>query len=543
MSKTKIEPEVRDLVIDMARDRRGRIRCQGYPTGSCGRVVVPGGFHIDHIKPEIDSAPEERTDPANLQVLCAPKDGGGCHRKKTKAEAQERARKARGPVKRSKGVILLVLGVVFMGYAWFLLTGGPQAAGRWLTWCLVAVTVAAGLFVAGNVYMAVRDARPQESDPASQKAADSTAVAATGLDRVRIVSACREVMGPKGDVKVTIKGGDEFTVQYPNTGFDDGTEGEGRAKLVDKINAKLTGRWQPHWDTEHDTVRFTRRPTLPRRVAHPGLDKERLWHHLPIAPGAIFDLMVTSHLLIIGVTNAGKTSLIRAIICAIADSARRGLCEMILCDPKQIELLGFRGWPGVRDVVTETEALWRMALDLEAEMNERYRLLREENVPLSSHRRLIVVIDEYEQFFKRMRRLWQNSTDPEFKKKTGQKFPPPIDAIQSVLSMARRCGIHVIIGTQSPDAEWFGGSGTRENLQGRAAVGPIDGYRARMAFDDSSVGRDLPADAKGRTTIQMIDGEPQEVQTYWVPDPFDPEGTNTPEDWAILSRLGYTKAA
>lgn len=540
MSKTKIEPEVRDLVIDLARDWRGNIRC-----ASCGNKVVVGGFHLDHIKPEIDSTPEERKDPANLQVLCAPKQGGGCHRRKTKREAQERARKAQGPPKRGKGVVLLAAGAVFTGYAWFSLTGGSGAAGRWLTWCLIAVAVAAVGFVAVSVYMAADDARPRKEDPAAQKSANAAQQAATGLDQKRITSAVREIVGAKGDVKVTIKSADEFTVAYPNTGFDDGTSGDGRAALLEKINAKIPGRWKPHWDTEHDTVRFTRRPDLPRRVPHPGLKGGRPWHVLPIAMDAWFDLMVTSHLLIIGVPNAGKTSLIRAIICAVADSARRGLCEMILCDPKQIELLGFRGWPGVRDVITETQALWDMAIALEEEMDERYRLYREEGVPLSSHRRLIVVIDEFEQFYKRMHRHWLNARDEEGKplKRAGQRVPPAIDAMQSVLSMARRCGIHVIVGTQSPDATWFGGSGTRENLQGRAAVGPIDAIRARMAFDDSSVGRDIPATAKGRTTIQVEDNEPEEVQTYWVPDPGDPENDNTPEDWAILARLGYQREA
>ena len=77
----------------------------------------------------------------------------------------------------------------------------------------------------------------------------------------------------------------------------------------------------------------------------------------------------------------------------------------------------------------------------------------------------------------------------------------------------------------------------------RATVGAIDAVRALMMYGDSSVGRDIPSSAKGRATVQIGDGEPVEVQTYWVPDPADadPYYNNTPEDWATLVRLGMPK--
>lgn len=556
MSKTKLDPEVRTEVIDRARDSRGRIRCQGWPTGTCGRIVEVGGFEIDHIVPETASAPEMRSDPANLQVLCAPKgkqnQDEGCHRKKTRQEARARAKANRTPRQRRRGAVTGVVGLVASGYAASLLLAGPDAARGFLRGCLGVAVAAVLLFVAVNVYIAWGERAPRESEKPDAGTVPDPGTVPITVDAKRIETAFREACaGGKGTVKVTVTSNDAFSIHYPDTGFDDAKEAEGRAKLVDRINAKLEpDRWKPRWATGVDTVHFTRRPDLPNKIPHPGLPNGRRWHEIPIGPNASFDLMKTSHILIIGVTNAGKTSLIRAIIAAVADSARHDdNAEMILCDPKLVELLGFAGWEGLRRIVTDTKDLWDMAMDLEEEMNRRFRLLKEKKVPLSSHKRLIVIVDEYEQYFKRMRRLWQNG-DPEwegkptedpYRKKTGQTVPPPIDAMQSVLSMARKAGIHVIIGTQSPDATWFGGSGTRENLQGRAAVGPIDRIRAVMAFGDSSIGRDLPVEAKGRATVQMLEGDAEEVQTYWVPDPFDSDGDNTEEDWAILARLGYRR--
>jgi hypothetical protein len=553
VSKTKLEPEQKDLIKDLHRDRRGRIRCAG-----CGDVVAKGGYEFDHRIAEEDSTPELRDDPANIQILCVSKEkrGGGCHRRKSAQEAKARARIARGPRSYRKPAVLLTLAVLFVGWAWFDLTGGPGAAAEFLHTALIALGAIAALLFLGNVVIAAADARPRETDSVLAETAKAPAADAppSALNAARITEVARDVMGAKGDLKVTIVSQDEFRIAYPGTGFDDGLgeNATGREKLVDKINTKIPGRWKPHWNTEQDIVTFTRRPDLPRKVPHPGLPKGRPWHVLPFAKDAWFDLMVTSHLLIIGVTNAGKTSLMRALIAALCDSARRGEVELILADPKQVELLGFRNWPGVRNIITDTVALWDMAIELETEMNERFRLLKEEGRPLSSHPRLILVLDEFEQYVLRMERLWldgnpdwdvkEDGPDP-YKKRTGQRTPPPLTAIRSVLSMARRAGIHVIIGTQSPDAKLFGGTGARENLQGRAAVGRIDRVRAVMAFDDGSVGRDLPETVKGRATVQVGDNEPEEFQTYWVPDPADPEKENTAEDWETLARLGFTLAA
>jgi DNA segregation ATPase FtsK/SpoIIIE-like protein len=276
---------------------------------------------------------------------------------------------------------------------------------------------------------------------------------------------------------------------------------------------------------------------MPRKINHPGLEKGRKWHEIPIAPDGAFDFLMTPHVLIIGATGSGKTSLLRAMVVAVLASAAENpeAIETWLVDPKEMELIGFEGWPGVTHLFTDTDELWNFALKLLAEMRRRYSLRRTQKVPLSSHKKIVVIIDEFRDLVRRLDSEWNGN--PDRGKKTGLKNPA-LDAISELLAKARGCGIHLVISTQRPEAAWFGGE-NRANVTGRAGVGALDPEAARMIFKQT-VGTDIPASLKGRTSLQTEDLEVQEVQTFWVPNPADSDinYTNTPEDWDILRNLG-----
>lgn len=539
MSVTKIDPLVRRRVFDLAQHRTDPKK---YQCAGCRRYFSLTALEIDHVIPEAESTPEQRSDPVNLQVLCNPKGStrlNSCHKRKTAAEAADRARRNRIPRHYGKALTYGCATTIVGGWTWYdVFQDQPVTATEWVHWSSIGSAVALSTFLVQKGWRRRRPPRSVSPEPVSNDEPGEV------LDAARIVEAAREIVGAKGDVQVTrVVGLDDFTLTYRGTGFADHDD-EKQYELLAKIQAKIGDRWLPWWDTKNDAVRFTRRPVLARMIYHPGLPAKRPWNELPIAPGVKFDLLVTPHILIIGTTGAGKTALMRTIIVAVADSAAKTQnTELILADPKHIEMPGFETWMGVRKILSEDEELWDMAFDLEAEMRERLRLIKAKKAKPSDFKRLIVVIDEYEQYFKRMFRYWTTAVDEEGKplKKGPARVPGAIDAIQSVLSMARRVNIHLIIGTQSPDAGWFGGTGTRENLSGRAAVGPVDTYRARMVFDDASVGRDVPVEYKGRATVQVGNGKPEEIQTYYTPDPFDPEGENTQEDWDCLLRLGMPK--
>jgi energy-coupling factor transporter ATP-binding protein EcfA2 len=531
MSLTKLEPENRRKVLDTARDRKGKIHCVG-----CGKIVYKGGYELDHIIPEIESTPEMRSDWRNMQVLCNGKDG--CHAKKTAAEAKRYARKNRPP-RPWRGIALI--GFVALAFTGWTIKAWAPGLLSLTTW----YEVQAGLAILGLCTFLVQNAFNPAPPPEKKTSKTETKEPGSALDVARIREAARELMGPKGEIHIIdIVGLDAFTLTYAGTGFA-AHDDDKRFELVRLIASKMGDRWEAAWDTRHDRVRLTKRPPLPKLVHHPGLQPGRPWHMLPAADGVAFDLTQTSHILIVGETNSGKTSLQRSFVVAGIDSASRGEVELILLDPKQIEMIGFKGWPGVKRIVSETEDLWDIAGEIEDEMNRRYRLFREEGLPLYSHPKWLIIVDEFKEYSDRMRRHWTTGKDEDGKplKKSGQRQPPPLDSFTSILGMARKCGIHLIISTLSPDANVFGASAVRQNMAGRATFGAIDGIRAFMMYGDSSIGRDIPSDAKGRATIQIGDGKPVEIQAYWLPDAADADPTyrNTAEDWKTLLRLGMSK--
>lgn len=528
---TKLDPALRREVIDASRVA-GRITCAG-----CQREVIGKGFEIDHIITEIGGGAVHKAD--NLQVLCVRKDGMGCHAKKTKREAAQRAtRRAQleqSPLRRSirpsafiAGCTLTALGgAQFLGYD--VSMPSPNA---------IAMGAAAGILtlVAGDNYRRWRG--PVDG------VMESTAGGDEQTPQARLTAVLHEVItkNDKGTIKISDlilhEDGkpDSFTCDYSGTEFPDREE-KRRADVRDQLAIKYDVRWLLTWDQVRDRVHVKRRPPMPKKINHPGLTKGRKWHEVPIAPDGRFDFLMTPHVLIIGATGSGKTSLLRAMVVAVLASAFENpdAIETWLVDPKEMELIGFEGWPGVKYLFTDTDELWEFPTKLLEEMRRRYSLRRTKKVPLSTHKKIIVIIDEFRDLVRRLDNEWNGN--PARGKKTGMKNPA-LDAISELLAKARGCGIHLVISTQRPEAAWFGGE-NRANVTGRAGVGALDPAAARMIFEQT-VGTDIPATLKGRTSLQTDDREVVECQTYWVPNPADSDinYTNTPEDWDILRGLG-----
>jgi hypothetical protein len=545
MSKTDLGPELREAVIEAerSRDRHHVLRCR-----ACGRKVYPHGYEIDHIIPEFLCTVAQRTDPANLQVLCKLKDEKGCHAKKTAAEARRYARLNRP--RRDWPLIGLMGWSAWLAGGCGLIEGGiwpGVSTDRFLEANAGALSVG---FLTFLVHNAFSTARPLKTD--SPKPEPKIPPPPPIIDAQRVVSEARSVLGAKGDVKVLDvrreAGKRALTLSYAGTGFAD-RDGDRRFDLLNQMDAKMGGRWLAEWETTADRVHLVERPDLPARILHPGLDAfpNRPWNRLPVAPDVAFDLLVTPHLLIVGETGSGKTAMERAMIAAACESARRGdPVEVILADPKMVEFIGFQGWLGVSEIVSEPEELWELALRIEREMTRRTKAFKDKKTPIETWPRWLVFFDEYRTYFDLMTRLFNSGGkdgDGEPWKRSGQKSPAPIVAISILLAMARKVGIHLILSTQSPDASFLGGTGVRRNMPGRAVVGPTDRYLAEMVFGDTSIGRTVPSTAKGRATFQVGDGLPIESQTYFVPDPADadPNHKNTPEDWNTLLRLGMPK--
>jgi hypothetical protein len=507
-------------VLDRARTKQGKIRC-----AKCRQSFTAGHVEVDHKRPTVDGGSDDLT---NLQVLCKP-----CHEAKTTREAK---RRARGPVWPAILQLGATLGAGAAAISHFIpfyrgvtdlhqlgeirIPVAPllhDTAGGGLLGLGAAATIAfaPGLGRRWIAAGAPRDTTPRLVEPVGPSAKD------------RIEETVREFVRNRGTITVRDGAGDAIVVTYSGTGLAD-EDGDTRGDLMRKLAAKTGKRWTAAWDTASDTVTLAPRRELPTTVDHPGFTPGRPWKILPVgvdeqARTATFDLNATPHLLIAGNTGKGKTSLVRALIEAARDSASRSELDLILIDPKQIEFGVYDGAPNVHAVYTNNEEIYDALIALEAEMQRRYAHYRK--TWEWDAKPIIVVVDELRVLYKRLR------TEAITRKESVTQSRPPAAqaALEELLFLGRSAGIHIIGGTQAPDAAWMGGD-VRAQMEGRALVGPsVDGRTSRMCFGTAAYGRDIPSSALGRTTMQVLEEEPQEIQAFWVKPPKPVRTTLTKE--------------
>ncbi len=305
-----------------------------------------------------------------------------------------------------------------------------------------------------------------------------------------------------------------FTMGYPSTFADESPEQ--RLAVVEKVNAKAPGRWRAQWDTEQNVARFTRRPDMPSLVPAPVPDAaDRSTWSIPFGvdeSGApvVWDLKAAPHCLIVGATGSGKTVTLRSVI---TDASARGMTVFGL-DPKRIELTGFRGWPGVRYVASSIEDMIALIEALADEMDDRYARIEAHQVTEDELAPILVVLDEYTEFVARANAWWKRHRP---KGATGTEHPV-IERHRSMARLGRSGRVHLVTGTQRPDAKVFGGE-ARDNYRFRVALGSMSEQGARMVFGRADVGRDIPDTAKGRATVVLGEDGAVEVQTYSTPNP------------------------
>ena len=172
------------------------------------------------------------------------------------------------------------------------------------------------------------------------------------------------------------------------------------------------------------------------------------------------------HLLIAGTTGSGKSVMLNNIIISLLYKASPDDCRLLLIDPKQVEFTPYEGIPHlvvpkvITDVSKAANAL-QWALD---EMERRFRLIREARVKdideynftpevMNGKKKkmpyIVVIIDEFADF------IMQGKKEIE-------------DRIIRLGQKARASGIHLILATQRPTAEFVTG-GIKANFPSRIA--------------------------------------------------------------------------
>ena len=248
---------------------------------------------------------------------------------------------------------------------------------------------------------------------------------------------------------------------------------------------------------------------------------------LPVALGkgsdgeeVAFDLSKMPHLLIAGATGSGKSVCINAIISGLIMEKDPSEMQMLLIDPKRVELTPYNGIPHlITPVIVETEKVVGILKGLIQEMMDRYRRMEEVGVRnISSFNEkggikmpyLVVAIDELADLM----------------------MTAAFDVEQSICRLAqlgRATGIHLIVATQRPSVDVITGL-IKANFPSRISFAVTSQIDSRTILDTNGAERLLgrgdmlyqPIDATRPTRVQNVyigDEEISDIVQHWETSP------------------------
>ena len=180
------------------------------------------------------------------------------------------------------------------------------------------------------------------------------------------------------------------------------------------------------------------------------------------------------HLLVAGTTGSGKSEFLKSALAGLAAGLAPEALRLFLVDPKQVtfNLPGdspYLAEPVVLDAAEAVPVLERCT----AEMGRRYALLRTrgkehvgELAGSDAQARWVVVIDEFADLM----------TDKATKKELEAQ-------LRRLGGMARAAGIHLVLGTQRPEASVVTPL-LRSNLPGRVGLQVATERDAKLVLDD-----------------------------------------------------------
>ncbi|WP_049179791.1 FtsK/SpoIIIE domain-containing protein [Clostridium paraputrificum] len=240
-------------------------------------------------------------------------------------------------------------------------------------------------------------------------------------------------------------------------------------------------------DTQRQHRQMVGIKTMFESINEMNLDYKKVHDHFYALIGAdvlgkpyLLDLSDSNspHLLIAGQTGSGKSVLLSSILTSIMSFYTPEEVEMVLVDPKRVELTAFRKSPFTKIVATEVDEAIGLLQDLLKTMEERYKLFEKEEVKNINEyneknqdnklKRVLMVFDEYASMMQ---------ADKEY-----------VKIIESTIvrlsQEARAAGIHLIICTQSPKAEVITTT-IRNNLNARIGLKVADAVASKVILDES----------------------------------------------------------
>mgnify|MGYP001572833301 CR=1 FL=1 len=155
-----------------------------------------------------------------------------------------------------------------------------------------------------------------------------------------------------------------------------------------------------------------------------------------------FDIKNAPHILIGGTTNSGKSVFMNSLICSLISKNSPSEIQLVLIDPKQVELAAYASIPHlICPVINNTEHSLKALRWLVSEMERRYTILKQHEVKDVEELRdetgiemtsIVCIIDELANLIRKNNQaLFEN-------------------LLMQLAEKARASGIHLIVGTQRP---------------------------------------------------------------------------------------------
>ena len=194
----------------------------------------------------------------------------------------------------------------------------------------------------------------------------------------------------------------------------------------------------------------------------------------------VFDIAKMPHVLIAGSTGSGKSVCINTLIMSILFKARPDEVQLIMIDPKVVELKVYNGIPHlICPVVTEPKKASATLQWAVSEMTERYKKFADNNV----------------RDLKGYNKILESSGDPNVRKLphiviivdeladlmmvAGKEVE---ESIVRLAQLARAAGIHLVIATQRPSVNVITGL-IKANMPSRVAFAVTSGIDSRTILD------------------------------------------------------------
>jgi DNA segregation ATPase FtsK/SpoIIIE, S-DNA-T family len=247
-----------------------------------------------------------------------------------------------------------------------------------------------------------------------------------------------------------------------------------------RIEAPVPGMARVGVEIPNQTVH-----TVGLRETIESTDFQKARAKLPLALGRdvngtyrVSDLTKMPHLLIAGSTGSGKSVCINGIIATFLATNRPEDLQMVMIDPKMVELVGFNGVPHLKGpVVTEMDKVVSALRMVLREMEDRYQrfsslgvrnidgynLKRQDDPSLEKMPYLVVIIDELADLM--------------------MTAPDEVETLLVRLAqMARATGIHLLIATQRPSVDVITGL-IKANVPARIAFAVTSQTDSRVILD------------------------------------------------------------